>query len=84
MHVHVEFHHLVEIEGSGAPGDRHTHRVADEIPNMMVFHEFGYFEKIGLFSGVSMSFSMPASPSLRALLKRLNIIRRESMYCCFE
>ena len=80
MHVHIEFHHLVEIEGFDAAADRHAHGVADEIANVMIFQKAGYFEKIGLLAGSSMSASSATSPSLRAWFSRSYIIFSVSRY----
>ena len=41
VYVHIQLHHLVEIEGFDAAADRHAHGVADEIANVMIFDEGG-------------------------------------------
>ena len=37
--LHVEVHHLVQVERIDAPGDRHAQRVADEVPGVMVLEK---------------------------------------------
>jgi DNA/RNA-binding domain of Phe-tRNA-synthetase-like protein len=78
MNVHVQFHHLVDIEGARAARDRHAHGVAHEISNVMVFSEGRVLrEQRTLLRLLDIRFD-PANPSLRALLKRVNIILSES------
>ena len=39
VHLHVEIHHLVDIERIHASRHRHPHRVADKVARMMVLRE---------------------------------------------
>ena len=45
--VHIQLHHLIDIEGLDATCDRHAHRVADEILHMVVFEKLGILGKNG-------------------------------------
>ena len=83
MNFHVEFHHLVEIEGFDAAADRHAHGVADEIDERDdPSGRPDTWRRSGSLPGPSMSASSAISPSLRALFSRSYIIFRVSRYLC--
>ena len=74
MHVHIEFHHLVEIEGSIPPVIAMRIVSQTKSTHVMVLQKAGYLEKIGLLSGSSTSLPAPSGRPCRALLNRSYII----------
>ena len=43
LHLHVQLHHLVDVEGLDAAGDHHAQRVADEVAGVVILQERGKF-----------------------------------------
>ena len=70
MHFKVKLHHLVHVERFDSPPVTAMRMVSHT--NALTWWSLrncGYFEKMGLFSGSSISPSIAINPSLRALLK---------------
>ena len=76
---HVEFHHLVHVEGLDAAGDGDAQGVADEVQRVVVLEEVRVFREDRRFRrACRCRLSTPTRPSLRALLKSSYIIFRVS------
>ncbi len=71
LHLHVEVHHLVHVEGVHAAGDHHPHGVAHELAQMMVLHKFRVgLEDGALFRLLDVAFD-GQHPSAARLLQQL-------------
>jgi len=80
MDVHVQFDHLVQIKKRLAPPVTAMRMVSQTKSRMWwFFKKSGYLAKTVLFSGSSMSGSIPARPSFAGLVEESEHIFSESI-----
>jgi hypothetical protein len=85
LHLHVEVHHLIHVEGFHPARNYHAQRVAHKVPRVFVVHKLGIrFQNLALFRLFHVSFNRqhPAAP--RFLQQLVHHAQRRQITCLPE